>query len=88
MKNTKGFKYGRKSKFKLAKDALRHARTYAYRDRKAMGGFATDKVKIFLEKLNLVIKEVDETKLELDKIDLSNVDFENIKDEEKELHQR
>jgi large subunit ribosomal protein L20 len=35
LKQTKGFKYGRKSKFKLAKDALRHAMTYAYRDRKA-----------------------------------------------------
>ena len=34
MKHAKGFKYGRKSKFKLAKDALRHALTYAYRDRK------------------------------------------------------
>ena len=34
MKHAKGFKYGRKSKFKLAKDALRHAWTYAYRDRK------------------------------------------------------
>ena len=35
MKHAKGFKYGRKSRFKLAKDALRHAWTYAYRDRKA-----------------------------------------------------
>lgn len=35
MKHAKGFKYGRKSKFKLAKEALRHAWTYAYRDRKA-----------------------------------------------------
>ena len=34
MVHAKGFKYGRKSKFKLAKDALRHAWTYAYRDRK------------------------------------------------------
>jgi large subunit ribosomal protein L20 len=34
MKHTKGFQYGRKSKFKLAKDALRHAWTYAFRDRK------------------------------------------------------
>lgn len=34
MKHAKGFKYGRKSKFKLAKDALRHAWSYAYRDRK------------------------------------------------------
>lgn len=35
LKHTKGFQFGRKSKFKLAKEALRHARTYAYRDRKA-----------------------------------------------------
>ena len=35
MKHAKGFTYGRKSKFKLAKDALKHAWTYAYRDRKA-----------------------------------------------------
>jgi len=34
LKHTKGFKYGRKSKFKLAKEALKHAWTYAYRDRK------------------------------------------------------
>lgn len=34
MKHAKGFKWGRKSKYKLAKDALRHAWTYAYRDRK------------------------------------------------------
>lgn len=34
LKHAKGFSYGRKSKFKLAKDALRHAWTYAYRDRK------------------------------------------------------
>lgn len=34
LRYAKGFKYGRKSKYKLAKDALRHAWTYAYRDRK------------------------------------------------------
>jgi len=34
IKHAKGFSYGRKSKFKLAKDALKHAWTYAYRDRK------------------------------------------------------
>jgi large subunit ribosomal protein L20 len=34
LKHAKGFSYGRKSHFKLAKDALRHAWTYAYRDRK------------------------------------------------------
>ena len=35
LKHAKGFTYGRKSKFKQAKEALRHAWTYAYRDRKA-----------------------------------------------------
>jgi large subunit ribosomal protein L20 len=34
LKHAKGYSYGRKSKFKLAKDALKHAWTYAYRDRK------------------------------------------------------
>src|SRR6185436_10593733 len=34
LKHAKGFKYGRKSKYKLAKDSLRHAWTYSYRDRK------------------------------------------------------
>lgn len=34
LKHAKGFQFGRKSKYKLAKDALRHAWTYSYRDRK------------------------------------------------------
>jgi large subunit ribosomal protein L20 len=34
LKHAKGFTYGRKTHFKLAKDALKHAWTYAYRDRK------------------------------------------------------
>ena len=34
LKHAKGFTYGRKTKFKLAKDALRHAWTYAFRDRR------------------------------------------------------
>src|ERR1035437_6530757 len=34
LKHAKGFTQARKSKFKAAKDALRHAWTYAYRDRK------------------------------------------------------
>ena len=34
LKHAKGFMWGRKSKYKLAKDALHHAWTYAYRDRK------------------------------------------------------
>ncbi len=34
LKHAKGFKWGRKSKYKLAKDALRHAWSFSYRDRK------------------------------------------------------
>jgi len=34
LKHTKGFRWGRKSKYRLAKDALLHAWEYAYRDRK------------------------------------------------------
>jgi large subunit ribosomal protein L20 len=35
LKHTKGFRWGRKAKYRLAKDALLHAWKYAYRDRKA-----------------------------------------------------
>ncbi|MDP3901331.1 MAG: 50S ribosomal protein L20 [bacterium] len=35
LKAAKGFKWGRKSKYRLAKDALSHAWQYAFRDRKA-----------------------------------------------------
>lgn len=34
LKYAKGFKWGRKSKYKAAKDAVKHAWVYAYRDRK------------------------------------------------------
>ncbi len=34
LKYTKGFRWGRKSKFRLAKQALQKAWSYAYRDRK------------------------------------------------------
>lgn len=34
LKHTKGFRWGRKSKYKAAKEALMHARKYAYRDRR------------------------------------------------------
>ena len=34
LKHAKGFSFGRKTKFKLAKDALKHAWTYAFRDRR------------------------------------------------------
>src|SRR3989339_762363 len=34
LQQTKGFRWGRKNKYRLAKDALRHALSYAYRDRR------------------------------------------------------
>jgi large subunit ribosomal protein L20 len=34
IQQAKGFKWGRKSKYKLAKDALKHAWAHAYRDRR------------------------------------------------------
>lgn len=34
LKDTKSFRWGRKSKYRYAKEALRHAFAYAYRDRK------------------------------------------------------
>lgn len=34
LKKAKGFKWGRKSKYKLAKDAITHAGVYSFRDRK------------------------------------------------------
>lgn len=34
LKYTKGFRWGRKSKYKLAKDAIKHAWKWSYRDRK------------------------------------------------------
>jgi large subunit ribosomal protein L20 len=38
LKHAKGFKWGRKNKYRQAKEALYHAWTYAYRDRKAKKG--------------------------------------------------
>lgn len=34
LKQVKGFRWGRKSKYRLAKDALKHALSHAYKDRK------------------------------------------------------
>jgi large subunit ribosomal protein L20 len=38
LKQAKGFRWGRKSKYRLAKDALFHAWTHAYQDRKKKKG--------------------------------------------------
>ncbi len=34
LKQTKGYMWGRKNKYRLAKDALRHAQAHAYKDRR------------------------------------------------------
>lgn len=38
LKHAKGFMWGRKNKYRLAKDALMHAWSYAYRDRRKKKG--------------------------------------------------
>jgi len=38
LKNAKGFKWGRKTKYRAAKEALYHAWKYSYRDRKVKKG--------------------------------------------------
>ena len=38
LQHTKGFRWGRKNKFRQAKDALSHAWTYSFRDRKTKKG--------------------------------------------------
>ena len=39
LKHTKGFSWGRKSKYRLAKEALLHAWTHAYFDRRKKKGY-------------------------------------------------
>lgn len=50
LKQTKGFKWGRKSKFRLAKQATQKALTYSFRDRKkkksAMRGLQQVKINV------------------------------------------
>jgi len=58
IKQAKGFKWGRKSKYKLAKDALKHAWTYAYRDRKRKKG---DFRRLWNIKINAAVREKEMT---------------------------
>ena len=75
LKHVKGFRWGRKSKYKLAKDALMHAWRYAYRDRKVK---KRDFRKLWQVKINAFcrqhgmpynkfIAELKKTKIELDR---------------------
>ncbi len=54
MKKTKGFRWGRKSKYRLAKDALYHAWEYSYRDRKTK---KRDFRKLWQIKINAACRE-------------------------------
>jgi len=54
LKQTKGFMWGRKSKARAAKEALRHALTYAYRDRRTK---KRDFRRLWQIKINAAVRE-------------------------------
>ncbi len=54
LKYAKGFRWGRKNKYRLAKDALRHAWEYAYRDRRTK---KREKRKLWQVQINAACKE-------------------------------
>ena len=54
LKLTKGFRWGRKNRYRLAKDALRHAWSYAYRDRRTK---KRDRRKIWNIQINAACRE-------------------------------
>lgn len=53
LKHTKGFRYGRKTKYRLAKEALLHAWTNAFKDRKTKKREAR---KLWQVKINAALK--------------------------------
>lgn len=75
LKHTKGFRWGRKAKYKLAKDAVRHAWTFAYRDRKVKKREARQlwqiKIGVACKKYgssySKFIKQMKDAKIELDR---------------------
>ena len=54
IKQAKGFKWGRKSKYRLAKEALKHAWVHAYRDRKRK---KRDFRRLWQIKINAAVRE-------------------------------
>jgi len=81
LKQTKGFRWGRKSKFRLAKEALMKAWSYAYRDRKTRKrnfrrlwqiqiGAASKKLGLSYNKFIHLLKE---NKIELDRKILAQI---------------
>jgi len=80
LKHTKGYMWGRKNKYKQAKEALMHAWTYAYRDRRTKKrefrklwqihiGSATKEQGLSYSKF---IKKLKDSKIELDRKILSD----------------
>jgi len=75
LKQTKGFRWGRKSKYRAAKEALLHAGTYAFRDRKAkkrsFRQLWQTQISAFVKKYGLsyskFIHSLKEKKIELDR---------------------
>jgi len=81
LKHAKGFRWGRKRKYKLAKDALRHAWRYAYRDRRTK---KRERRRLWQIQINAVCREhgitysrfiaaLKKNKIELDRKILSNL---------------
>lgn len=58
LKETKGFKWGRKSRYRVAKDALTHKRVYQYRDRRRK---KRDFRRLSQIKINAACRELDLT---------------------------
>jgi len=54
IKQAKGFKWGRKAKYRSAKDALKHAWTYSYRDRRTK---KRDFRRLWQIKINAICRE-------------------------------
>lgn len=81
LKHTKGFRWGRKSKYKQAKEALLHAFAYSYRDRRNkkrdMRALWQTKINIACRKNGLsysrFIHSLKENKIELDRKALADL---------------
>ncbi|PIU42634.1 MAG: 50S ribosomal protein L20 [Parcubacteria group bacterium CG_4_9_14_0_2_um_filter_35_11] len=85
LKATKGFRWGRKSKYRAAKEALMHARTYQYRDRRRK---KRERRALWQIKINAAVRQLGLTysqfiaglkkrKIEIDRKILANLAEEN-----------
>jgi large subunit ribosomal protein L20 len=73
LSQAKGFRWGRKNKYKQAKEALAHAYTYAYRDRKVK---KREKRQLWQAQINAAarLNEMTYSKL-MDKLHKNNVEI-------------